>query len=92
MTALENFSDSDLLQSLGEDQTGVAFEQLLQRYRMLVFGVAFGYTRELKTARAVTERVFLRLTREAAAIRGRVSLEDWLRRAAGEECEATPCR
>jgi hypothetical protein len=86
MTSLETFSDTDLLELLRTDRDA-ALAQLAARYRLLVFGVAYGYTHELGRAGVVTDRVFSRLAQDAEVIRDRVPLYDWFRRAAADECE-----
>ena len=88
MNSLEKLGDSDLLDSYCDHQSEPAFRLLVERYRPLVFGVAFGCTRDLKRAAAATDRVFAVLAKEARAIRGRVSVADWLRHAAADACRA----
>lgn len=88
MPTLENLSDADLLESYCTHDSEAALAVLAARYRVLVFGIAFGYTRDLNSARAVTTRVFLTLARKATSIRGRVSVADWLRHTAADECNS----
>ncbi|HYR58671.1 MAG TPA: hypothetical protein VEO95_08585, partial [Chthoniobacteraceae bacterium] len=88
MSTLESSTDTDLLETYCSEGCEAALAVIAERYRPLVFGVAFGYTRDLQAARAATDRVFVMLSREACAIRGRVQLGDWLRHAAASECNA----
>ncbi len=88
MSVLENSPDIDLLDLYCKEGSKAALAVLAERYRPLVFGVAFGYTRDLQLARAATDRVFVILAREAHSLRGRVHLADWLHHAAADECHA----
>lgn len=86
MNPLENQGDSELLDSYCDHPSEAAFRLLVERYRPMVFGVAFGCTRDLKLAHAATDLAFAVLAKEARAIRGRVSVADWLRHAAADAC------
>jgi RNA polymerase sigma factor (sigma-70 family) len=72
--------DRVLLTRYAQSRDAQAFAQLVQRYSALVFSVASRVTRNSTTAEDVTQDCFLRLSRQAATIRG--SLPAWLHRVA----------
>jgi RNA polymerase sigma factor (sigma-70 family) len=72
--------DRALLARYARSRDAGAFAQLVQRYSALVFSVAFRVTRNAATAEDVAQDCFLRLSRQAAGIRG--SLPAWLHRVA----------
>ena len=87
MSSIDNFSDTDLLELFCTQRSEAALALIAARYRRFVFGIAFGYTRDRDSAGEVTDHVFSRLMRDANKIRGRVPIDDWLRRAAADECD-----
>jgi RNA polymerase sigma factor (sigma-70 family) len=72
--------DRVLLARYAQSRDAGAFAQLVQRYSALVFSVATRVTRNSTTAEDVAQDCFLRLSRQAATIRG--SLPAWLHRVA----------
>jgi RNA polymerase sigma factor (sigma-70 family) len=72
--------DQVLLARYARSRDAGAFAQLVQRYSALVFSVASRVTRNSATAEDVAQDCFLRLSRQAATIRG--SLPAWLHRVA----------
>jgi RNA polymerase sigma-70 factor (ECF subfamily) len=79
-----DFSDQELV---GEIRSGsnVAFEQLMRRYRRLVYRVAYGFTRDGESAMDVTQNTFLKAHARLGSWRGEGDLKNWIARIAANE-------
>ena len=78
-TAETMIADGDLLQRLGDGDTG-ALKALMERHSGKAYRLAFGITRNSGDAEEVVQDVFLAILRKHATFEGRSALGSWIYR------------
>lgn len=62
-----------------------AFEELMRRYRRLVYRIAYGFTRDVDTAMEITQETFLKVHERLGGWRGDGDVKNWIARIASNE-------
>jgi len=78
------FTDQQLVTEIRAGSS-VAFEQLMARYRRLVYRVAYGFTRNAESAMDVTQDTFLKVHERLESWRHEGELKNWIARIAANE-------
>ena len=73
-----NASDKELMREFTENNSEVAFSELVSRYINLVYSVALRYMANGEDAQDVTQAVFIILAKKAVKLRERTTLTGWL--------------
>ena len=62
-----------------------AFEELMRRYRRLVYRIAYGFTRDADNAMEITQDTFLKVHERLGGWRGEGDVKNWIARIAANE-------
>lgn len=78
------FSDQELVNEIRAGSS-VSFGHLMDRYRRLVYRVAYGFTRDRESAMDIAQDTFLEVHSGLAGWRGEGSLKNWIARIAAHK-------